>query len=339
MMAETPARPTLALREMLDGYRVTQAIHVAAVLGLADLMAAGPRTSDELAVSTATNPGALYRLMRALAAAGVFHEEDGQRFSLTPIGDCLRRDAPESAYGWAMFVGSEYHWKVWRGLEQSVRTGETAAGHVLGTDVWTYRQQHPKLGVAFDLAMESNSNHQVATLLPIFDFGRFATIVDVGGGTGFFLAAILSRHPGARGVLFDQPQVVAGAPAVLERAGVADRCEVIGGDIFQAVPEHGDAYVLKSILHDWNDQDSLAILRTCRRAMTDGAALLVVERDLGGPNDRLENKLSDLNMLTGPGGRERSQRDYAALLEAAGFEWVGYTASESSHGIHQGVAA
>ncbi|HYI25406.1 MAG TPA: methyltransferase, partial [Thermomicrobiales bacterium] len=332
-------RPTMMLREMLDGYRVTQAIHVAAVLGLADLLARDIRTSDELATLTKTDPVALYRLMRALAAAGIFHEHDGERFSLTQVGDCLRRDAPESAYGWARFVGSDYHWKVWRGLEYSVRTGETASRHMLGTDVWTYRQQHPEVGEEFDLAMESNSNHLMTTLLPAFDFGEFRTIVDVGGGTGIFLAAILSRYPDSRGVLFDQPQVVAGARPLLERAGVADRCEIVGGDFFQGVPERGDAYVLKSILHDWNDEDALAILRTCRRAMADGAALLLIERDLGEPNDKLETKLSDLNMLTGPGGRERSQRDYAALLAGAGFAWIGFTPSESSFGIYLGVAA
>ena len=139
-------------------------------------------------------------------------------------------------------------------------------------------------------------------------------------------------------MLFDQPQVVAGASAVLERAGVDDRCEIVGGSLFEAVPEHGDAYVLKSILHDWNDEDALAILRTCRQAMASGTALLLVERDLGEPNDMLETRLSDLNMLTGPGGRERSQHEYAALLGEAGFDWVGFTASESAFGVYQGAA-
>ena len=337
-MPPAPQRPSLALIELVNGYRVTQAIRVAAQLGIADLLATGPRTSDDLAAATSANPGALYRLLRALAAAGVFREEEDQRFALTPVGDCLRRDAPESIYGWAMFVGGTDHWQLWGALDYSIRTGENARRHVSGTDGWTYRQQHPETDVEFDLAMASIANLVIATLLPIFDFGRFATIVDVGGGNGFLLAAILARNPGSRGILFDQPHVVAGAATVLEQAGVADRCEVVGGSFFEAVPGGGDAYLMKSIIHDWEDAESIAILRSCRAAMAEGASLLLVERVLGPPNDVPDSKFSDLNMLIGPGGRERWNEEYARLFEATGFEFVGVTRGASAFGIFEAVA-
>lgn len=337
-MRQVQQRPSLALIELVNGYRITQAIRVAAQFGIADLLAAGSRTSDDLAATTGTDPAALYRLLRALAAVGVFREEEDQRFALTPVGDCLRRDAPESIHGWAMFVGGADHWQLWGALDHSIRTGENARQHVSGTDSWTYRQQHPELGVEFDLAMASIANLVIATLLPIFDFGRFATIVDVGGGTGSLLAEILVRYPAMSGVLFDQPHVVSGAATVLERAGVADRCEVIGGSFFEGVPGGGDAYIMKSIIHDWEDAESIAILRSCRAAMTEGASLLLVERVLGPPNDVPDSKFSDLNMLIGPGGRERSNEEYARLFKATGFEFVGVTRGASGFGIFEGVA-
>lgn len=164
-------------------------------------------------------------------------------------------------------------------------------------------------------------------------------MVDVGGGNGAFLAAILARQPATRGVLFDQPHVVGGAGPILAAAGVADRCEVVGGSFFEAVPAGGDAYLLKAILHDWEDGDCVRILRTCRRTMVDGAALLVVERELGAPNEAVDAKFSDLNMLVGPGGRERSADEYAVLFAAAGFRFVGATPSASGISVFEGIAA
>ncbi len=326
------------LRELVDGYRISQAIRVAAVLGIADLLAGGSRTSDDLAAATDTHPDALYRLLRALAAVGVFHEGEGHRFSLTEVGNCLRHDAPDSLYGWVMFDAGPTHWQNWSALEYSVRTGENGFRHVFGIDSWVYRQQHPDLGAEFDLAMSSLTNLVIATLLPIFDFGRFATIVDVGGGNGALLAAILVRYQGVRGVLFDQDHVVSGAGPVFERAGVADRCDVVGGDFFKEIPANGDAYVLKSIIHDWEDAEAIAILRNCRQAMPEGAALLAIERDLGSPNEMRDSKFSDLNMLLGPGGRERTIESYAGLFNATGFAFVGVTRGSTGFGIFEGVA-
>jgi hypothetical protein len=337
MDRETP-RPWLALWRLVTGYQVTQAIRVAAVLGIADLLADGPRTSNELAAAAGADPDALYRLLRALASVGVVREEEGRSFALTELGVCLRADAPDSLAGWAAFVGAPYHWQAWSGLEHSVRTGENAFRHVHGTDPWTFRAQHPELSAGFDRAMTDLSRRVAAAVMVAYDFGRFGTVVDVGGGNGAFLATILAKHPTVRGVLFDQPHVVSGAPPILEAAGVADRYEAVGGSFFDAVPEGGDAYLLKSILHDWEDEDCVRILRTCRRAMAEGAALLVVERELGPPNAKPDGKFSDLNMLVGPGGRERAPEEYAALFAATGFRFVAFTPSDVGTAVFEGTA-
>ena len=184
--------------------------------------------------------------------------------------------------------------------------------------------------------MATNSRLAAAAVLAAYDFGRFATVVDVGGGHGTLLAAILGRYPHLGGVLFDQPQVVAGAAPVLERAGVAGRCRVAGGSFFAAVPAGGDAYLLKSILHDWDDDEAAAILRACRAAIGAGGTLLVIEREVGPPNEGPDGKFSDLNMLVELGGRERTREEYGALLAAGGFRLVGVTPTAIGWGIIEG---
>jgi hypothetical protein len=311
-----------SLRRLLVGFQVTQAIHVAAVLGIPDLLAERAHTSAELADAAGADPDALHRLLRALAAAEVVREEE-DGFSLAPLGERLRSDAPDSLAGWASNVGRPYYWNTWSSLLHSVRTGENAFAHLHGTDVWEYRSRHPEDAAAFDAAMTALTRNVNRDLLDAYDFGRFGVIVDVGGNRGALLAAILQAHPQVRGMLFDQPHVVARAPELLAEAGVADRVHVEAGSFFEAVPAGGDAYVLKSIVHDWEDEEALAILRTVRRAIPAEGTLLVVERVLAPPNEGLDGKLSDLNMLVMPGGRERTVDEYAALLERAGFELAG----------------
>lgn len=330
---------SVALRRLVNGYQVTQAIHVATTLGIPDLLADGPRSSDHLAGKTGAHPGALYRLLRALAGVGVFREEDGHRFARTDLSDCLRRDAPDSLAGWAAFVGEPYHWQVWGDMLHSVQTGEDAFHHVHGTDPWTFRARDPVRSARFDGAMAAASRQVADTVVAAYDFGRFGTVVDIGGGSGTFFAAILKRHATMHGVLFDLPHVVAGAPPILAAAGVADRCTIVEGSFFETVPAGGDAYVLKAVLHDWEDEDCLRILQRCREAMTKGAALLAVERELGLPNESPDGKFSDLNMLAATGGRERTPEEYSALFAAAGFRFVGFTPSASGTGVFEGVAA
>src|SRR5829696_6154101 len=333
MMDSNTPRPSVALRRLDNGYQVTQAIHVAAVLGIADLLVAGPRASDELSAETGAHPDALYRLLRALAAAGMFREEGGQRFALTELGDCLRSDASEPVAGWAAFVGEPYHWQAWGDLLHGVRTGENPFQHIHGTDPWTFRARRPELSAGFDRAMTAVSRQVSVAVLDAYDFGRFATVADIGGGNGAFLARLLAAYPAMRGVLFDQPHVVAGAPPLLESAGVAGRCQVVGGSFFETLPAGADAYVLKAILHDWEDDDCVRILRVCRGAMATGAALLVVEREIGPPNENIDAKFGDLNMLVGPGGRDRSVDEYARLFAATGFRFTRYVPSAVGVGV------
>jgi O-methyltransferase/methyltransferase family protein len=310
----------MALRRLVNGYQVTQAIHVAATLGIADLLREGPHTSAELADQTETHAPSLHRVLRALAAVGVLHEGNDGRFALTEIGECLRSDAPEPVGGWAAYVGLPSHFAAWANLLHAVRTGESAFRSAHGdTTVWEYRARHPEDGAIFDWAMTDITQRANRHLLEAHDFARFGSVVDVGGGHGALVAALLSAHPQMRGVVFDQPHVVAGARAVLEAAGVADRCEVVGGSFFDAIPAGADAYVLKAILHDWDDEDAVRILRLCREAIAADGALLVVERELGAPNENPDGKLSDLNMMVGPGGLERTRDEFADLLAAGGF--------------------
>jgi hypothetical protein len=331
--------PGADLRRLINGYQITQAVHVAAVLGIADLLADGPRTSDELAEATGTHAATLYRLLRALASVGVFEEADGKRFSLTPLGAGLRSDVPGSLAGWAAFVGRPSSWQTWGALLHSVRTGETAFPHVHGNEVWEYRAQHPDDQAAFDRAMIALTGHVNRALFEAYDFARYGTVVDVGGGHGALLTALLLEHPAMRGVLFDQPHVVAAAERPLAAAGVDDRCSLVGGSFFDGVPRDGDAYVLKSILHDWEDERAVAILRSCREAMADQAVILVVERVLGPANEGPDAEFSDLTMLVSQGGRERSVDEFEALFAAAGLRLGRTVASASPFYVLEGVAS
>jgi hypothetical protein len=304
--------PTVTLRRLTNGYQVTQAIHVAATLGIADLLHDGPRDSDALAQDTATHAPSLHRVLRALSSVGVLHEDEDGRFALTAIGECLRSDAAEPVGAWAAFVGRPYHWQAWGALLHGVRTGESPFRSVHGTDAWDYRAAHPEEGAIFNAAMTDIMRRANAHLLAAYDFGRFGTVVDVGGGRGAFLGAVLEANPQMRGILFDQAHVVEGAV-------VGERCEIVGGSFFDAVPEGADAYLLKAVLHDWEDDDALRILARCRAAIPAHGALLVVERDLGAPNENADAKLSDLNMMVGVGGRERTRDEFAELLARGGF--------------------
>jgi hypothetical protein len=326
------------LRRLINGLQVSQALSVAATLGVADQLAAGPRTSDDLARESGADPDALYRLLRAVAAVGVLREEDGRRFALTELGEPLRSDVPGSLAGWAEFVGRPVFWQSWGALLHSIRTGENAFQHVHGTDSWSWRAERPEENAAFDRAMVSLTSGANRALLEAYDFGRYSTVVDVGGGSGALIASLLGAHPAMGGVLFDQPHVIGSAHDVLAAAGVAERCSVVGGSFFDGVPEGGDAYLLKSIIHDWEDPEAIAIMQACRRAASDDAVLLLIERDLGAPNETPAAKLSDLNMLVNPGGRERSAEEYAALLDAAGFRLAAATPTAAGLSVFEAAA-
>jgi hypothetical protein len=302
------------LEDLITGHRVAQALSVAARLGIADLLADGPRTSADLARATGTNPDALYRLLRALARKGVFDEQAGRSFALTPEGNALRADVPGSRRAQAIFSGSGYVWAAWAELSHSVETGDSAFAFVHGQSAWEYRAQHPEDSAVFDAWMTAQTRAADAAIVDGYDFGRFSHVVDVGGGQGALLEAILAANPHLHGTLFDQEHVVAAAP-------VHERARVVSGSFFESVPRGGDAYVLKSIVHDWADDEAVRILRAVAAALDGDARVLLVERDLGDP----ASAWMDLQMLVMLGGRERTPEEYAALFTAAGLEPVGFT--------------
>jgi O-methyltransferase domain/Dimerisation domain len=301
-MTDDVAADRRALLRLTNGLMVSGAIHAFTSLGLADLIGTGRRTGDDLAEATGTNPPALRRLLSALAAMGILDEDDEHSFALTPLGDGLRADAPGSVAGWAAMVGTSNFWQNWGQLADSVRTGQTGWRLRLGVDNWTYREQNPEAGRIFDRAMVSLTSAAAEAVLESYDLSRFPVLVDAGGGWGMLLAGILARYPAAKGVLFDQPHVVDKAEDFLRGKGVLDRCQIVGGSFFESVPEGHDAYILKSVIHDWYDPEARVILQSCRRAMTDKAALLLVERVLEPLNQGLDTKLPTSTCLSARAG-------------------------------------
>ena len=303
---------------MITGYWISQMVHVAAKLGLADLLADGPRTADELAAATGTHARSLYRLLRALASVGVFSEADDGRFAQTPLSESLRRDVPGSQWAMAVMMGDE-HYHAWGDLLESVRTGQTAFDRLYGKPLFDYLGEHPEQAEIFDAAMTSIHGRETQAVLDAYDLSGVGVLADVGGGNGSNLIGILGRYPEMRGVLFDLPHVVERAAANLERAGLASRCQVVGGDFFGPIPVEADAYLLRHIIHDWDDEKAGLILRNIRTAMPEGARLLVVEHVLPPGNEPSFGKLLDLNMLLLPGGVERTEEEFRRLYEAVGL--------------------
>jgi len=314
--------PQAELMRLINGYQASQALHVAAVLGVADHLKDGPKAYDVVARMCGAHPRSLYRLMRALAAVGVFYEAANKEFSLTATGRCLTGDSISSRRNWARFVGRPGPWHAWGNLIHSIRSGEAAYPVTHGTDSWSYRHQNPEEQASFDIAMTGNSFSQARAVIEAHDFSKFSRIIDIGGGQGLLLREILLACPSGSGVLLDQPQVVASAGDVLAAAGLDQRVEVIAGSFFEAIPLGGDAYVMKSILHDWDDHKATEILRMCRRSMAPTAVLIVIERVIGPPNAVPEGKFSDLNMLVTHGALERTQEEFDELFQSAGFELI-----------------
>lgn len=336
-MSENEISPRDTLWRMTNAYQASEAIHVAATLGIADLLADSPRSAEDLAKTTGTHAPTLYRVLSALAGVGVFAEADDGRFYQTPLSEYLRTDAPGSVRAWAVQIGRPYHWNSWGHLLHSVETGEPAFSDLYGTTPWEYRASSPEDDAVFNAAMSSLSTAVGKAVVHSYDFSGIETLVDVGGGEGALLAEILAANPTLRGVLFDQPRVVEGATDLLERAGVADRCEVAGGSFFEAVPAGADAYLLKSVIHDWDDAAAGQILRRCREAMDDKGRLLVVEPIIGPKNEPDPAKFSDLNMLVMLGGRERTAEDFERLYAEAGFELSGIVRTGSPFAVIEGA--
>lgn len=308
------------LLHLLGGYRVSQALYVAATLDLAGLLANGPRSSEDLAAVTSTHAPSLYRLLRFLAGVGLFDEVTPRVFSLTPLGAGLRDDVEGNLRANILMLLSPSEWEPWGQLLHTARTGETAFDHVHGMGRFQYLTEHPDEARIFDRAMTSNTALSGRAILARYDFSGIERLVDVGGGHGLLLATILQAYPTMRAILFDRPEVVQGAPPLLEAAGVADRCDVRSGDFFEHVPDGGDVYVLRQIIHDWNDEAATRILQNCHDAMPANGKIAVIERRLEPDYRKALLVLHlDMQMLVALGGGERTDDEYRSLFAAAGF--------------------
>lgn len=321
----------LQLDEMIRGYWLSQAIYAAAKFGIADLLQAGPRSVEDLAASTGTHAGALYRLLRALASVGIFAEEGDRRFAITELAECLRADVPGSKRALALMSGDE-QFRAWAEIEYSLRTGQTAFEKVYGEPVFDYLSKHPDKASIFDGAMVGIHGRESGAIAEAYDFSGLQILADIGGGNGSQLTAILQRHPHLRGILFDLPHVIERARERLTSAGMLNRCELVSGSFFDSVPPGADAYLMRHIIHDWDETKCHTILQNCHRAMTAKSKLLVVESVIPSGNGPFGGKILDLVMLLIPGGQERTEDEYRSLFQQANFRLTRVlpTASEVS---------
>lgn len=314
--------------QMFSGYWVSQAIYVAAKLGIADLLAEGPKKTADLAAATQTHPASLYRLLRALTAAGIFTEGEDTQFSLTPMAALLQK-GPGGMRSMVLHMCETPSWHAWGELLHSVTTGETAFIKANGSEVFPYYVAHPESKEPFDQAMTELSEAMSQAVTKAYDFSQFKKIIDIGGGHAGLLSSILKAYPNPSGVVFDMPQTVEGAKQRLAAEGLQKRCEIVGGDFFQEVPTDGDAYILKFIIHDWDEERALAILKNIHRAMPDGGKLFLVESLVPEANESSFSKFFDVHMMVMTGGRERTAAEYAALFAEAGFKFNKVTPTES----------
>jgi SAM-dependent methyltransferase len=303
--------------------RISRALYAAAQLNIADILADGPMTSGQMATAVGADRQSLRRLLRALVAYGVFEEEGPDRYRLNAAAELLRRDVLGSQRAGVLFTAGDTTWQLWSDFVESVRTGQAVVDRAFGKNVFECFAEHGEESALFGQAMAAFSAALSQPLLDAYDFSAFRCIADIGGGTGRLLADILAENPAVRGILFDLPEVSSAAAALLDASGIAKRCKLVGGSFFDAVPPGADAYLLKHILHDWDDVRAIKILSNCRTAMARDARLLIVERmlpELAEQGRAAEAYLVDLEMLVyTPGGRERTESEFRAILSAAGF--------------------
>ena len=312
------APPPITVVDMIFGAFLSQAISASAQLGIADALAAGPLTEEELGRRVGAHPDSVARLMRLLISRGVFRRRRDGRFALNALADTLRTDSPISTQGIALLYGSPQHRAIWTRLADAVRTGEPNAPKVLGKDLFEYLPDDPEFAAIFNQAMTSTSSVLEAAVLAAYDFTKFGVIADIGGGHGRLLSSILAAAPDARGVLFDLPEAVAGAQPMLTAHGVAERVTVTGGSFFESVPS-ADAYVMKNVIHDWPDDQAIAILGNIKAAARPGATLLLLEMVIPDHDREFLGHYADLEMLVMAGALERSLGQWTDLLQRGGF--------------------
>lgn len=311
--------PHMQLDRMITGYWVSQAIYAAAKFSIADHLSDGPKSVEDLAQQSGANPDALYRLLRALASLGIFAEGAPRQFALTPLAEPLQANVPGSKRALALMSGDE-QFRAWGEIEYSIQTGHKAFDKVFGQPIFDYLGQHPEKAKVFDAAMVGIHGRETDVILENYDFSGVSALADLGGGNGSQIIRILQRYPALHGILFDLPHVIERAKAPIEAAGVAGRCQLMAGSFFESVPAGASVYTLRHIIHDWDDEKSLTILRNCHRVMTADSRLLIIETIIPPGNDPFGGKLLDLVMLLIPGGKERTVEEYRELLGQAGFD-------------------
>jgi hypothetical protein len=332
----TQAPPPIAMLQLISGFWIARGIYITAKLGLADFVKDGPKTADDLAAATQTHAPSLFRVLRALASVGIFTQDDHDRFGDTPLLQTLRSDVPGSLRAFAMSELGEEHYPAWGELLHSVQTGGIAFDQAFGMDVWKYFAQHPDNAKIFNDAMSGMTAQANEALHAAYDFAGINTLVDIGGGHGSLITSILRRNPGMRGILFDSPRVVDGARPLIESSDIAGRCEVAGGNFFESVPTGADAHILKWIIHDWDDEQSIAILRNSHRALAENGKVILVEAVVPAGREPHFSKFIDLNMLVMTGGRERTEAEFRELYQHAGFRLTRIIPTESPFSVIEG---
>lgn len=333
--------PPAALLQIITGYWASQAVSAAAQLGIADFLKDGPKSSEELAQAVGADARALYRLLRTLTSLGVCDEDEQSRFGLTPMGVCLQSDVPGSLRAVAICFGSEAFFRAWSHLSYSVQTGQPAFDHVFGMELFAYLGQHPELRQPYNEAMTGLTRQRAAAVVAAYDFSSLGKVIDVGGGQGELLSALLKANPTVSGVLFDLPTTIESAQPAIAAAGLAERCDLVAGDFFASAPSGGDAYVLSAVIHDWADEQAVAILKNCHRAMGENSRLLLIERVLPSRMERSATPqpyalLADLMMMV-IGGLERTEAEFRALFAQAGFELTRVLPTQSPFSVIEGV--
>ena len=324
--------PTQTMMQLITGYWLSQAVGVAAHLGIADELAAGPRTSDELGEGVGAQPQSVYRLMRLLTSIDVFRQEGDDRFALNPLGETLLTEGAGSVRNFAITETAPGHWLPWGRLFDSVRSGKPMARDTLGMELFDWYAQNPEEAGFFTAAMGNLSALAAAELVRVYDFSKAQKVIDVGGAHGILLEAVLLANTAAQGVLYDLPHVIATADQSID-ARVKDRCELVSGDFFVSVPAGADVHLLKQIIHDWDEERAALVLANCHQALAPGGKLLLVEMVVPADNRRDFAQAMDLNMLAILGGRERTEAEYRTLLEASGFRLEKVIATHSPFSV------
>ena len=311
------------VQELIWGFMTSQASYAGCKLGWFDLRAGGKRTASDVALHTGSDPLSMQRLLRFLASIGIVVEDDGFQYSCTSLGEWLQPRHPQSLHGLSLLFGAPFFWSSWGDFTETVRTGQPAFDRVMGSPIFEHLSNVPEDAAVFNFGMTSSSTVDIPSIVATVDFSRFSTIVDVGGGHGALIKAILGRFPTCQGILCDRPSVITS----VEQRGwdkfVRDRCSLAACDFFASVPTGGDAYVLRKVLHDWNDEECMRILTNCRRSCEAGASLFVIEALVKPGNQPDPAKWLDLHMLTTQNGRERTEQEFMQLFAASGFELVG----------------